>query len=52
MAQTSSLRRIADVDIDSNGVFKYILIKVKAKDGTSKTIVRGYGWAQYHGILL
>ena len=50
MAQTSSLKRIADVDIDPNGVFKYILIKVKAKDGTSKTVVRGYGWAQYHGI--
>ena len=52
MAKTSPLARIADVDIDPNGVFKYILIKVKAKDGVSKTIVRGYGWAQYHGRLL
>lgn len=52
MAKTSSLARIADVEIDPNGVFKYILIEVKAKDGTSKTIVRGYGWAQFHGIIL
>ena len=51
MAKTSPLARIADVDIDSDGVFKYILIKVKAKDGVSKTIVRGYSWAQYHGTL-
>ena len=47
-----SLVRIADVDIDADGVFKYILIKVKGKDGVSKTIVRGYSWAQYHGNLI
>ena len=51
MAKTSPLARISDVDIDPDGVFKYILIKVKAKDGVSKTIVRGYNWAQYHGTL-
>jgi len=50
MAKTNSMARISDVEIDPNGVFKYILIKVKAKDGTNKIIVRGYGWAQYHGI--
>lgn len=49
MAKSGSLSRIADVDIDRNGVFKYILIEVKSKDGTSKKIVRGYSWAQYHG---
>ena len=46
---TSSLAKIADVDIDADGVFKYILIKVKDKDDVSKMIVRGYNWAQYHG---
>ena len=47
---SSSLSRITDVDIDANGVFKYILIKVTAKDGVSKMIVRGYSWVQFHGI--
>ena len=46
-----SLARIANVDIEADGVFKYILIKIKDKDGVSKTIVRGYSWAQYHGNL-
>jgi len=49
---TMSLARIANVDIEADGVFKYILIKIKDKDGVSKTIVRGYSWAQYHGNLI
>jgi len=52
MAEPNSTARIADVEIDPNGVFKYILIEVKAKDGTNKIIVRGYAWAQYHGTKL
>ena len=28
--------------IDANGVFKYVLIKLKDKQGLTKTIVRGY----------
>lgn len=48
--------QVTDVDIESDGVFKYILIRVtpkgkKAGDaaGSSKTVVRGYSWADYHG---
>lgn len=42
---------VADVDIEADGVFKYILIKLsdKKKTGASKVIVRGYSWADYHG---
>lgn len=44
---------VADIDIE-NGTFKYILIKLTSKnagDGKikSKTVVRGYNWAEYHG---
>lgn len=43
--------QVADVDIEADGVFKYILIKLsdKKKTGASKVIVRGYSWADYHG---
>ena len=43
-----SLDSVADVDIDSSGKFKYILIEIE-KGGHKKTIVRGYKWAGYHG---
>ena len=44
------LDAIADVDIDSNGRFKYILVKVMDEiNNSSKHIVRGYEWAEYHG---
>ena len=44
------MEEIADVDIDANGVYKYILIKVTDKKiSASKVIVRGYSWADYHG---
>lgn len=42
---------IRDSDIDANGVFKYILIKISGKEGAnefSKEIVRGYGDCAYH----
>lgn len=51
----ADLAQIADVDIDSDGVFKYVLIRVhsappsEAPAGESKEIVRGYKWAEYHG---
>ena len=45
--------QVKDVDIEPNGVFKYILIKLTPKGsqaaGTSKVVVRGYSWADYHG---
>lgn len=44
------LDQVADVDIDSQGRFKYILINVKDKtNNVNKQIVRGYARAQWHG---
>lgn len=50
----AKLEAVPLVDIDDDGRFKYILIKVYGKqqaDGTepSKLIVRGYKRAQWHG---
>lgn len=50
----AKLEAVPLVDIDNEGRFKYILIKVYGKeqaDGTepSKLIVRGYKRAQWHG---
>ncbi len=44
---------VTEVDIDDNGTFKYILIKIftTGDKSTSKLIVRGYGWAGYHGEI-
>ena len=39
---------VADVDIEADGVYKYILIQVSDKK-ISKMVVRGYSWADYHG---
>lgn len=52
-----SFEAVPLVDIDDDGRFKYILIKVFGKelaDGTepSKLIVRGYARAEWHGIVL
>lgn len=44
------LDKVPDVDIDSHGRFKYILINVQDKsNNASKFIVRGYARAQWHG---
>uniref|UniRef100_F1L613 Sex-regulated protein janus-B n=2 Tax=Ascaris TaxID=6251 RepID=F1L613_ASCSU len=44
------LSSIADVDIDPQGVFKYILIKVTEKaSNEEKLIVRGYKRCHFHG---
>ena len=40
---------VEDVNIEANGTFKYILIKLTG-GGKTKTIVRGYNWAEYHGM--
>ncbi|XP_014476647.1 PREDICTED: 14 kDa phosphohistidine phosphatase-like [Dinoponera quadriceps] len=46
------LDQVADVDIDSHGRFKYILITVKDKtNDVSKQIVRGYARAQWHADI-
>ena len=42
--------QVADVDIESDAVYKYILIRVSDKKSrASKVVVRGYSWADYHG---
>lgn len=45
------LKAVPDVDIDKNGKFKYILIKVHDpdKEREFKHIVRGTAKAAYHG---
>ncbi|KAE8582112.1 hypothetical protein XENTR_v10019955 [Xenopus tropicalis] len=47
------LVRIPEVDIDPDGTFKYVLIRVHIKEGSEeyKDIVRGYGWAEYHADI-
>lgn len=43
------LGKVPDVEIDSEGKFKYILVKLKVKGGTDhKDIVRGTKSAEYH----
>ena len=52
----ADLGQIPDVDIDSDGVFKYVLIRVHLAEPSGdpakecKEIVRGYKWAEYHGL--
>uniref|UniRef100_A0A915Q0G1 Sex-regulated protein janus-B n=1 Tax=Setaria digitata TaxID=48799 RepID=A0A915Q0G1_9BILA len=44
---------VPDAKIDSNGVFKYILIKVTEKASRKeKLIVRGYAHCPFHGDIL
>lgn len=48
-AAAEALSRVADVEIDGGGVFKYVLVRVRAAGGPGKDVVRGHGWAEYHG---
>ncbi|XP_051734264.1 14 kDa phosphohistidine phosphatase [Ctenopharyngodon idella] len=46
------LAKIPEVDLDPNGVFKYVLIRVHSTDDDSYVdIVRGYAWAEYHADI-
>ncbi|XP_015272285.1 PREDICTED: 14 kDa phosphohistidine phosphatase [Gekko japonicus] len=46
------LSRVPDVDIDSDGVFKYVLIRVTPEGKEpGKEIVRGHAWAEYHADI-
>lgn len=48
-----ALAKIPDVEIDPEGTFKYILVRVKVKDGdANKDIVRGTKSAEYHSKLM
>lgn len=50
---SSVLPHLSDVDIDSSGVFKYILLKITSPNMEGKlehkVIVRGYADCAYHG---
>lgn len=47
------LSQVPDVEIDPEGKFKYILVRVKVKGGTDhKDIVRGTKSAEYHSKLM
>ncbi|NXT19685.1 PHP14 phosphatase, partial [Syrrhaptes paradoxus] len=48
-AVAEALSRVPDVEIDGDGVFKYVLVRVRAAGGPGKDVVRGHGWAEYHG---
>ena len=43
------MNQISDVNIDTEGCFKYILIKLAA-NGQEKHVVKGYAWAKYHSL--
>ncbi|KAF7690043.1 14 kDa phosphohistidine phosphatase [Silurus meridionalis] len=46
------LSKVPDVEIDPEGKFKYILVRIKVKGGTEhKDIVRGTKSAEYHNNI-
>ena len=49
--EKANLDEVEDVDIDDNGRFKYVLIKLYHPnyEENYKYIVRGYKWAGFHG---
>ncbi|XP_023263743.1 14 kDa phosphohistidine phosphatase-like [Seriola lalandi dorsalis] len=52
VAMADALAKIPDVEIDPEGIFKYILVRVKVKDGdVHKDIVRGTKSAEYHNHI-
>ncbi|XP_068600026.1 si:dkey-51e6.1 [Brachionichthys hirsutus] len=49
---TDALAKLPDVEIDPEGTFKYILVRVTVKDGgMHKDIVRGTRSAEYHNHI-
>ncbi|XP_074871616.1 14 kDa phosphohistidine phosphatase [Carettochelys insculpta] len=49
----SELSRIPGVDVDPDGVFKYVLVRVRPAGARepARDIVRGYAWAEYHADI-
>uniref|UniRef100_A0A8C7YR59 14 kDa phosphohistidine phosphatase n=1 Tax=Oryzias sinensis TaxID=183150 RepID=A0A8C7YR59_9TELE len=46
------LAKVPDVEIDPDGTFKYILVRVRVKDGEMhKDVVRGTKNAEYHNHI-
>ncbi|XP_066837116.1 14 kDa phosphohistidine phosphatase isoform X1 [Anser cygnoides] len=52
-AEAEALGRVADVEIDGGGVFKYVLLRVRPRraGAAGKEVVRGHGWAEYHADI-
>ena len=48
MSSKQNLNDFESVNIDPSGRYKYILIKLE-QNGQEKYVVRGHGWAEYHG---
>lgn len=49
VTMADALAKIPDVEIDPEGTFKYILLRVNAKGGdVNKEVVRGTKSAEYH----
>ncbi|NWW33274.1 PHP14 phosphatase, partial [Panurus biarmicus] len=46
-----SVASVPDVQIDGDGVFKYVLVRVRGAGALAKDVVRGHGWAEYHADL-
>ena len=57
---TMALEQVEEVQIETDGVFKYILIELtqrekkgkEPREEKSRTIVRGFEWAEFHGDLI
>ncbi|KAM9325514.1 14 kDa phosphohistidine phosphatase [Gastrophryne carolinensis] len=49
----AEVEKIPLVDIDADGTFKYVMIRVSYREGRTdyRDIVRGYGWAEYHADI-
>ena len=47
------MANIQQADIDPSGVFKYVLIRVRSKEGDDSEIdvVPSYAWAEYHADI-
>nr|XP_041575531.1 14 kDa phosphohistidine phosphatase isoform X1 [Taeniopygia guttata] len=48
----AALSRVPAVQIDGDGVFKYVLLRVRGPGAPAKDVVRGHAWAEYHADLL
>ena len=47
-----SIAEVPDVQIDDEGIYKYILIRATDKQGESKNLVRGFATAGFHADIL
>ncbi len=47
----ADLASVAEVAVDGDGVFKYILICVEHVEAAPRFLVRGHAWAHYHDDL-